>query len=137
MVYAALPPAATPTDTACHPLARHVLEKAQGDVVELAKGKMSAEFAGQRHVVVVIKAGDLDPETDAELFGLLKQTHGGVLVYGVSYTLDARTGPTESCPECGATSACPISSGASATPAAGSGDLQLWECRDCGAVWDA
>lgn len=151
LVYAALPANATPTGTACQPLHRHVLDHAQGDVVELTREKMSASFGETPHVVVVIREGDLDPATDGELTGLLAETVGGVLVFGVSYVEDAppRTdggpmqftgGPDhavrgESCPECGSTDAFEVER--AATPDAQGRTTRLVECRDCGAVWDS
>jgi DNA-directed RNA polymerase subunit M/transcription elongation factor TFIIS len=151
LVYAALPPNASPTDTACQPLHRHVLEKAQGDVVELTREKMSATFGETPHVVVEIRDGDLDPTTDGELVGLLEQTEGGVLVFGVSYVVDAPApaegGPMqftggaeqavqgESCPECGSTDAFEVQR--AAAPDAHGRTTRLVECRDCGAVWDS
>ena len=151
LVYAALPENATPTGTACQPLHRHVLDHAQGDVVELTREKMSASFGETPHVVVVIRDGDLDPATDGELTGLLEETAGGVLVFGVSYAVDAprptaggpmkftggpdQTVQGESCPECGSTDAFEVQR-------AETSDVQgrktrLVECRDCGAVWDS
>ena len=151
LVYAALPPDATPTDTACQPIHRHVLENAQGDVVALTREKMSAAFGDTPHVVVEIRDGDLDPATDGELVGLLEQTEGGVLVFGVSYVVDEPVatggGPMEftggverpvqgeSCPECGSTDAFEVQR-ASAPDAQGR-TTRLVECRDCGAVWDS
>jgi DNA-directed RNA polymerase subunit M/transcription elongation factor TFIIS len=151
LVYAALPPTATPTDTACQPLHRHVLDNAQGDIIELTREKMSASFGDTPHVVVVIRDGDLDPATDGELTGLLDQTAGGVLIFGVSYTEDAPQptggapmqftgGPEhsvkgESCPECGSTDAFEVQR--AETPDAHGQRTRLVECRDCGAVWDS
>lgn len=88
LVYAALPADATPTDTACHPIHRHVLEHAEGDIVELTKQRMSAEFGEQPHVVLTIEDGDLDPATDGDLIGPLTLTAGGLLVFGVAYRLE-------------------------------------------------
>jgi DNA-directed RNA polymerase subunit M/transcription elongation factor TFIIS len=151
LVYAALPPNASPTGTACQPLHRHVLDHAQGDVVELTREKMSASFGETPHVVVVIRDGDLDPATDGELTGLLEETAGGVLVFGGSYTEDARPpkaggqmqftgGPDqavqgESCPECGSTDAFEVQR--AETPDPQGRTTRLVECRDCGAVWDS
>jgi DNA-directed RNA polymerase subunit M/transcription elongation factor TFIIS len=150
LVHAALPPTAVPTDTACQPLHRHVLDNAQGDVVELTRAKMSTSFGDAPHIVVVIRDGDLDPATDGELTGLLEETAGGVLVFGVSYTEDAprptRGGPMqftggpeeavkgESCPECGSDSAFEVQRAAEPDPHGKT--TRLVECRDCGAVWD-
>jgi hypothetical protein len=151
LVYAALPPTATPTDTACQPLHRHVLDNAQGDVVALTRDKMSTSFGDTPHVVVVIREGDLDPVTDGELVGLLEQTGGGVLVFGVSYAVDAPQptgggpmrftgGPEESvkgeeCQECGSTDAFEVQR--APEPDAHGRTTRLVECRDCGAVWDS
>jgi hypothetical protein len=151
LVYAALPPDATPTDTACQPLHRHVLDRAQGDVVELTRVKMSSTFGETPHVVVVIRDGDLDPRTDGELVGLLEQTEGGVLVFGVSYAVDppapAEGGPMrfsggpeqpvqgEECQECGSTDAFEVQR--ADAPDAHGKTTRLVECRDCGAVWDS
>jgi len=151
LVYAALPPDAGPTDTACQPLHRHVLDNAQGDVVELTREKMSATFGDTPHVVVVIRDGDLDPATDGELVGVLEQTEGGVLVFGVSYVLDTPpkaggspmrfTGGTEEpvrgeeCQECGSTDAFEVQR--AEQPDAHGRTTRLVECRDCGAVWDS
>jgi DNA-directed RNA polymerase subunit M/transcription elongation factor TFIIS len=150
LVYGALPTTASPTDTACQPLHRHVLDNAQGDVLELTREKMSASFGDTPHVVVVIRDGDLDPATDGELVGLLEQTEGGVLVFGVSYAEDAPKptgggpmqftgGPDaavqgESCPECGSTDAFEVQR--AEAPDAQGRTTRLVECRDCGAVWD-
>jgi hypothetical protein len=136
IVYEALPPGATPTDTASHPIPGNVLAKAQGDVVELTRQKMSTELGEAPHVVVVLREGDLDPATDADVLRVVEQTDGGVLVFGVTYTLD-EAGPEirEPCPECGGMSAFEISGGAS--PAGGARAHVLLECRECGAVWDA
>lgn len=136
IVYEALPPGATPTDTASHPIPGHVLEKAQGDVVELTRQKMSTQLGDAPHVVVILREGDLDPGTDADVLRVVQQTDGGVLVFGVTYALDeAGAEIRESCPECGAMSAFQISGGVSA--AGGSRSDVLLECRECGAVWDA
>lgn len=151
LVYAALPANASPTDTACQPLHRHVLDHAQGDVVELTREKMSTTFGDTPHVVLVLRDGDLDPETDGELTGLLEQTAGGVLVFGVTYTEDApqprEGGPVqftggpeesvrgESCPECGSTDAFEVQR--APTSDAQGRTTRLVECRDCGAVWDS
>ena len=89
LVYAALPSTASPTDTACQAISRHVLENAQDDVVELTRERMSAQFGGQPNIVITIKDGDLDPRTDGELTGLLAQTGGGLLVFGVAYVEDS------------------------------------------------
>lgn len=150
LVYAALPPDATPTDTACQPLHRHVLENAQGDVVALTREKMDAALGDTPHVVVEIRDGDLDPATDGELVGLLEGTEGGVLVFGVTYAVDppASTGggpvrftggpdqpvKGESCPECGSTDAFEVQR--APQPDAQGRTTRLVECRDCGAVWD-
>ena len=151
LVYAALPANATPTGTSCQPLHRHVLDHAQGDVVGLTREKMSASFGETPHVVVVIRDGDLDPATDGELTGLLEETAGGVLVFGVSYVEDAprptRGGPVqftggpdrpvrgEECQECGSTDAFEVQR--ADTPDAHGRTTRLVECRDCGAVWDS
>lgn len=136
LVYAALPPDATPTGTLSQPLHRHVLDKAQGDVVELTRERMSAQFGDQPHVVLTLRDGDLDPATDQDLWGLMRQSEGGVLVFGVSYALDqAPADSDESCPECGARNAFVLSEQAS--PAHGRPATTLIECRDCGTVWDA
>lgn len=137
LVYAALPPDVTPTDTLCQPLHRHVLDKAQGDVVGLTREKMSAQFGADPHVVLTLREGDLDPATDQDLWGLMEQTEGGVLVFGVSYVAD-ETPPSdadESCPECGARNAFVLPQQAEGPP--GRPAVTLIECRDCGAVWDA
>ena len=86
LVYAALPPDASPTDTACRPLHRHVLDRAEGDVVALTRERMSKELGDQPHIVLTLEHGDLDPATDGELVRLLEGTEGGVLVFGVAYT---------------------------------------------------
>ena len=151
LVYAALPSDASPTDTACQPLHRHVLDNAQGDVVALTREKMSATFGDTPHVVVVVRDGDLDPATDGELVVLLEGTHGGVLVFGVTYALDTpRTtggspmrftgGPEqpvrgEECQECGSTEAFEVQR--AETPDPHGRTMRLVECRDCGAVWDS
>jgi hypothetical protein len=151
LVYSALPPDATPTDTACQPLHRHVLDKAQGDVVQLTREKMSATFGETPHVVVEIREGDLDPRTDGELVGLLEQTEGGLLVFGVTYAVDVPApaggggmrfsgGPDqpvqgEECQECGSTDAFEVER--SPQPDAHGKIRRLVECRDCGAVWDS
>lgn len=136
LVYAALPPSVTPTDTACQPLSAHVLQNAQGDVVELTKQRMSDQFGDDPHVVLVLRDGDLDPGTDGELLGLLEQTHGGVLVFGVSYVPDAAPAVArrEECPECGARNAFAMDPGAAGVAG---GSATLLECRECGTVWDA
>lgn len=135
-VYAALPPSVTPTGTACQPLHRHVLDKAEGDVIGLTKEMVATQFGDEPHVVLILGDGDLDPTTDAELTGLLDQTRGGVLVFGVSYSKDQAVGErTEPCPECGAMDAFVIT-GTDVPPPTGAATALL-ECRDCGAVWDA
>lgn len=88
LVYAELPANATPTDTACHAIHRHTLDNAQGDIVTLIREKMSANYGDEPHIIITITDGDLDPRTDGDLLGLLEQTAGGVLVFGVSYTED-------------------------------------------------
>lgn len=126
LVYAALPPGASPTDTAAHPIPRSALEKAQGDVVELTSKKMSDQLGEVPHVVIVLNDGDLDPRTDGDVLRVLEQTDGGVVVFGVTYALDEPPRDIhESCPECGAARAFKISD----APV-------LLECRECGAVWD-
>lgn len=148
IVYEALPPHASPTDTLCQPLHRHVLENAQGDIVELTRQKVTEQLQGRSHVVVVLRDGDLNPATDGDLLGLLEQTDGGVLVFGVTYDLDesasgegdrppgaAPAVSGESCPECGATDAFEIDRGDIAE-AVGRRTV-LIECRECGAVWDS
>lgn len=85
LVYAQLPKGAKPTDTACHPLNRRILERAGSDVIEVTTRKIGAVFEGRPHIVLEIRDGDLDPEHDGEVLGLLEQTNGGVLVFGVSY----------------------------------------------------
>jgi len=85
LVYAQLPEGATPTDTACHPLPRRILERAGDDVIEVTKRKIGDVFEGLPHIVIEIRDGDLDPLLDGEVLGLLEQTDGGVLVFGVSY----------------------------------------------------
>lgn len=138
LVYAALPSTATPTNTLCQPLHRHVLDKAEGDVVELTRQKMSGQFGQDPHVVLTLRDGDLDPATDGDLWGLMTQTEGGVLVFGVSYVEDPEpvTESTESCPECGARNAFVVTRepGAGGPLRAGSA---LIECRECGTVWDS
>jgi hypothetical protein len=158
LVYAALPPNAAPTNTACQPLHRHVLDKAQGDVVQLTREKMVASFGETPNVVVEIREGDLDPRTDGELVGLLEQTEGGVLVFGVTYAVDepapaptptpaTEGGPVqftggpdrpvqgEECQECGSTDAFEVQR--DPTPDAHGQTRRLVECRECGAVWDS
>jgi DNA-directed RNA polymerase subunit M/transcription elongation factor TFIIS len=152
LVYAALPPDASPTDTACQPLHRHVLDKAQGDVVALTREKMSASFGDTPHVVVEVREGDLDPRTDGELVGLLEQTEGGVLVFGVAYAVDTPRptggdgmrfnagGPEkpvqgEECQECGSTDAFEVQR--AEQPDAQGRITRLVECRECGTVWDS
>ena len=150
LVYGALPPNAAPTDTACQPLHRHVLERAQGDVVALTREKMGATFGDTPHVVVEVRDGDLDPRTDGELVGLLEQTEGGVLIFGVAYAVDgtapAEGGPMqfnsggpektvkgEECQECGSTDAFEVQR--AEQPDAQGRITRLVECRECGTVW--
>ena len=148
LIYDRLPPSASPIDTLCQPLDRYVIEHAQGDVIELTARKVSEQMQGQPHIVVTIKQEDLDPVTDADLLRLLERTHGGVLVFGVSYSLDEPSTRSdssrlpggsrvagESCPECGCTEASRIE-GADASSVAGA-PLALIECGDCGAVWES
>lgn len=136
LVYAALPPDASPTDTACQPLHRHVLDKAQGDVVALTRERMSTELADQPHVVLTLTDGDLDPATDGELVGLLEQTEGGVLVFGVTYSEGRRpVNAGESCPECGDARNVEISRAQTADQKGRT--AVLLECQECGAVWDS
>ena len=137
LVYAALPPDATPTNTLSQPLHRHVLDKAQGDVVELTRERMSSQFGEDPHVILTLHDGDLDPATDHDLWGLMEQTEGGVLVFGVSYVRDqpAPVDSSESCPECGARNAFVLPE--QAAPIAGRPATTLIECRECGTVWDA
>lgn len=138
IVYEVLPQGATPTDTACHPIPRHVLEKAQSDVVELTSQKMSDQLGDVPHVVVVLREGDLDPRTDEDVLRLLRSTDGGVVVFGVTYALDEATEDIrEPCPECGAARAFRISTGEATSPSAPRRSSALLECRECGAVWDA
>ena len=85
LVYARLPKGAKPTDTACHPLNRRILDRAGSDVIEVTTRKIGDVFDGRPHIVFEIRDGDLDPEHDGEVLGLLEQTNGGVLVFGVSY----------------------------------------------------
>jgi hypothetical protein len=85
LVYAALPPQARPTNTLCHALSRRVLERAQGDIVELTRQKLSIELGNEPHVIICLRDGDLDAKTDADLLHMLEQTDGGVLVFGISY----------------------------------------------------
>jgi hypothetical protein len=143
LVYAHLPDGASPVGTAAQPLHRRTLERAQGDVVDLTKAKMSAEFGDAPHVVLVLRDDDLDPGTDEELWRLLQSTDGGAVVFGVTYVDgDARSatgsGRTEGadrpeldCPECGHTGAFVVS-----RSDGGAGPMLLVECRACGAVWD-
>ncbi len=63
-VYAVLPDGASPVGTVSQPLHRRTLERAQGDVLELTKDKVRAEFGDEPHVVLVLRDGDLDPTTD-------------------------------------------------------------------------
>lgn len=149
LVYEAIPPSASPTDTLCQPLHRHVLEKSQGDVIELTTQKVQEQFGDTPHVVLVLRDGDLDPETDGDVYRLLQQTDGGVVVFGVTYTEHAATQPhapnhgegrhdvnsNESCPECGSTDAFEVRRADTPNP---QGRTQtLLECRECGAVWDS
>jgi hypothetical protein len=85
LVYARLPEGASPVDTACHPLHRRIIERAGGDVIEETTRKLGAALGGRAHIVLEIRDGDLDPARDHELMGLLTQTDGGVLVFGVAY----------------------------------------------------
>ena len=85
LVYAQLPQDATPTDTACHPIHRRILERAGADVIEVTTRKVGEVFEGRPHIVIEIRDGDLDPARDGELVGLLQQTDGGALIFGVSY----------------------------------------------------
>lgn len=147
LVYEALPEGASPTDTACQPIPRHILERAQGDIVELTRQKLSEHFGSEKHVVITIRDGDLDPSTDGDVLAVLEQTDGGVLAFGVSYTeapaAHEATAPTaapavdpnESCPECGSHDAFEVTRGAPPGP---DGKIPvLLECRECGAVWDS
>lgn len=85
LVYAQLPKGAKPTDTACHALHRRILERAGSDVIEVTSRKIGEVFQGQPHIVIEIRDGDLDPAHDGEILGLLEQTDGGVVIFGVSY----------------------------------------------------
>lgn len=144
-VYEALPAGASPTNTACQPLHRHILDNAQGDIVALTVDKMREQFKDQQHEVITLREQDLDPATDGEVWALLQQTEGGVLVFGVTYSEDtppaaqASTSPTidssESCPECGSSDAFEVQR--ATAPGPGVRVAVLIECRDCGAVWDS
>lgn len=96
LVYSQLPKGATPTDTACHPLSRRILERAGDDVIAVTTSKISDMFEGRPHIVIEIRDGDLDPAYDGELLGLLEQTNGGVVVYGVTYEEKAEPGTIDS-----------------------------------------
>ena len=148
-MYAALPEGASPTETLCQPLHRHVLEKSQGDVLELTRQKVSQQFDDQSNVVITLRESDLDPNTDTDVYGLVKQTDGGVLVFGVAYVEEntqedkhqiRSEGPQpvnseDSCPECGSTDASEVKR-AESRDAHGRTQVLL-ECRECGAVWDS
>lgn len=148
LVHARLPRDASPTDTLCQPLDGYVLERAQGDVVALTARSISDRMGGRAHVVLTLREADLDPATDEELLRLARRTNGGVLVFGVSYTLagaaDASPTPPargarvtgESCPECGSEDAFELAGEGSQGAAAGPTGRVLVECAECGAVWD-
>jgi hypothetical protein len=102
--------------------------------------------------VVEVRDGDLDPRTDGELVGLLEQTEGGVLIFGVAYaeggTARAEGGPMqftgggpdkpvrgEECQECGSTDAFEVQR--AEQPDAQGRITRLVECRECGTVWDS
>jgi DNA-directed RNA polymerase subunit M/transcription elongation factor TFIIS len=150
LVYEVLPPGASPTDTLCQPLHRHVLEKSQGDVLELTREKVRQQFGDTPNVVITLRENDLDPDTDSDVYGLLKQTDGGTLVFGVAYVEDDTRGDEkhqtrsqgalpvnadDSCPECGSTDAFEVKR--AENPDANGRTQVLLECRGCGAVWDS
>lgn len=147
IVYDVLPTGATPTGTLTQPVHRHVLDNAGEEVVALTAERMSQELGDSPHVIVAVTEQDLDPATDGDVLGVLAQTGGGVVVFGVSYDVDASSDtPTagtredrpvagESCPECGSADAFEISRSADLDPRGMR--AVLVECRECGAVWDA
>lgn len=155
LVYDALPPGASPVDTACQPISRHVLEHAQGDIVDLTKQRLSEQFGDQAHIVITIRDGDLDPQTDGELTGLLAQTDGGLLIFAVAYDQGLAgpggTGPAafnstggttvrdarvdQDCPECGTMD--PLEVSRADGPDAAGRTAVVFQCRECDTVWDS
>lgn len=111
----------------------------------LTADKMREQLKDEKHVVLTLREQDLDPATDGEVWGLLEQTEGGVLVFGVTYSDDAPaaapalTSPpissAESCPECGSNDAFEVQR--ASVPGPKNRVDVLIECRDCGAVWDS
>lgn len=85
LVHAALPTGARPTATCSQPLHRHVIEQSPDDVVELTRQQVAAEFGTEAHVVICLRATDLDPAQDGDVLRVLERTDGGVLVFGVAY----------------------------------------------------
>lgn len=136
LVYDAIPPNASPTDTLTHPLSRYVLERAEGDIIELTRQKISDQLGDVPHVVLTLRDGDLDLATDGELTGLLRETDGGVIVFGVTYSLDdTKIAIEDDCPECSARGGVEISR--SDTPGPDGRIPILVECPECGTVWDS
>lgn len=146
VVLAALPPGAVPTATVHHPVHGHVLDKAGDSVITAVKEQIARSMDDAPHVVVTVRAEDTGSSPD--LARALAQTHGGVLIVGVSYQLDAAEAlgpvvppvpgsgalpPGEACPECGA----PPSRTELAPTQPGGTPVLLYVCDECGTAWDS
>lgn len=135
----ALPPGAVPSAACWQPLHRHVIESAPDDVQHHVAAEVSRQLGDREHVVVTLRAGDVDAAEAPDLAEVLRRTEGGVVIVGIGYSQGgAARGPRPSpCPECGSLEAEEIEPGPSdaagpQSPSPG----RLFECTSCGSVWD-
>lgn len=84
LIRRAVPSGATPTGWCHKPIHRHILENAP-DVVEATRAAISESFADTPHVIVEIRASDVEAAAESEIAQAVERTDGGVLVVGIGY----------------------------------------------------
>lgn len=85
LIRRAVPSGATPTGWCHKPIHRHILEKAP-DVVEATRAAISESFADTPHVIVELRATDVESSPESEIAQAVERTDGGVVVVGIGYS---------------------------------------------------